>query len=86
MLAHGRLWRVPATSGDHRVAYNLAHEPLLVACDSDYCRQSLPARCVYTMASFDSDRFIIEVESRPAIWDTRSDTYGNKLARGKAWE
>lgn len=38
------------------------------------------------MASFDTDRFIIEVEQRPAIWDSRCNEYSNKLSRGKAWE
>lgn len=38
------------------------------------------------MGSFDADRFIVEVEQRPAIWDSRCDEYSNKLSRGRAWE
>ncbi|XP_063218697.1 uncharacterized protein LOC134528960 [Bacillus rossius redtenbacheri] len=36
--------------------------------------------------AFDCDRFIIEIESRPAIWDSRCDEYANKCKKGKAWE
>ncbi|XP_066141923.1 uncharacterized protein [Euwallacea fornicatus] len=36
--------------------------------------------------NFDPDRFLIEIEHRPAIWDSRSTEYSNKLLRGRAWE
>lgn len=32
------------------------------------------------------EEFIDEVESRPAIWDSRSDKYSNKIEKKKAWE
>ncbi|KAL1130498.1 hypothetical protein AAG570_011746 [Ranatra chinensis] len=47
---------------------------------------ALPAKVSVPGMSFDSDRFITEVELRPAIWDSRSEAYSNKQARGKAWE
>lgn len=36
--------------------------------------------------SFDSERFLIEIQNRPTIWDSRSKEYSNKILRGKAWE
>ncbi|XP_076043345.1 uncharacterized protein LOC143026586 isoform X2 [Oratosquilla oratoria] len=40
------------------------------------------------MASFgfDTERFIIEIEDRPAIWDVRLKEYSNKILKAKAWE
>ncbi|XP_064081736.1 uncharacterized protein LOC135198162 [Macrobrachium nipponense] len=40
------------------------------------------------MASFgfDTDRFIIEIQDRPAIWDVRLKEYSNKILKAKAWE
>ncbi|XP_068239900.1 uncharacterized protein [Palaemon carinicauda] len=38
------------------------------------------------MASLDIDRFIIETEDRPAIWDVRCNEYSNKIVKAKAWE
>ena len=37
------------------------------------------------MATLDIDRFIIEIEDRPAIWDTWCNDYSNKISKGKAW-
>ncbi|XP_023954581.2 uncharacterized protein LOC112058121 [Bicyclus anynana] len=34
----------------------------------------------------DIDLFISEIKSRPAIWDTKSDSYSNRGERVKAWE
>lgn len=31
------------------------------------------------------EEFIDEVESRPTIWDSRSDKYSNKIEKKKAW-
>ncbi|XP_063612967.1 uncharacterized protein LOC134786343 [Penaeus indicus] len=40
------------------------------------------------MASFgfDTERFIIEIEDRPAIWDVHLKEYSNKILKAKAWE
>ena len=38
------------------------------------------------MTTLDIDRFIIEIEDRPAIWDLRCDDYSSKIAKAKAWE
>ena len=38
------------------------------------------------MTTLDIDRFIIEIEDRPAIWDVRCNDYSNKIAKAKAWE
>lgn len=38
------------------------------------------------MESFDTDAFIAEIQSEPAIWDYQSDKYSNRLEKTKAWE
>lgn len=38
------------------------------------------------MNRLDVDRFIIDIEDRPAIWDVRCKNYSNKIAKAKAWE
>ncbi|XP_076034842.1 uncharacterized protein LOC143021317 [Oratosquilla oratoria] len=38
------------------------------------------------MHTLDIDRFIVELEDRPAIWDVRCNDYSNKIAKAKAWE
>lgn len=38
------------------------------------------------MESFDTDAFIVEIQSEPAIWDYQSDKYSNRLEKTKAWE
>lgn len=38
------------------------------------------------MSDFDTDRFIIEVECRPALWDQERNEYSNKHLKFKAWE
>ena len=35
---------------------------------------------------FDTEKFIIEVELRPAIWDVQSKLYANKIEKVKAWD
>ena len=35
---------------------------------------------------FDTEKFICEIELRPAIWDVRSKSYSNKTEKTKAWE
>ena len=37
------------------------------------------------MNTLDVDRFIIEIEDRPASWDVRCNNYSNKIAKAKAW-
>lgn len=37
-------------------------------------------------SSIDTDRFIIEIESRPAIWNKFSDDYSNRDVKKKSWE
>lgn len=34
----------------------------------------------------DIEIFISEIQSRPAIWDTKSDSYSNRGEKVKAWE
>ncbi|KAL4714236.1 hypothetical protein ACJJTC_009588 [Scirpophaga incertulas] len=34
----------------------------------------------------DMELFILEIQSRPAIWDLKSDSYNNKGEKVKAWE
>ncbi|KPJ06467.1 hypothetical protein RR48_14206 [Papilio machaon] len=36
--------------------------------------------------TFDTERFITEIENRPAIWDTSSDEYSNRHLKKKSWE
>jgi hypothetical protein len=38
------------------------------------------------MDGFDTERFISEIESRPAIWNTESREYSNTNKKSKAWE
>lgn len=35
---------------------------------------------------FDTEKFIIEIQNRPAIWNTKSAEYSDKNLRSKAWE
>ena len=37
-------------------------------------------------AMFDTQKFICEIELRPAIWDIRSKSYSNRTEKTKAWE
>ncbi|XP_005108692.1 uncharacterized protein LOC101863378 [Aplysia californica] len=37
------------------------------------------------MTSFDTDRFIIEIQRRPALWDSRCADYGSRMIKAKAW-
>ena len=34
----------------------------------------------------DMDRFILEIQERPALWDVNSSDYSNKLMKNSAWE
>lgn len=36
--------------------------------------------------SFDTDKFILEIQSRKAIWDLQSDDYSNRDLKKKQWE
>ena len=36
-------------------------------------------------SNFDTQRFIIEIEKRPAIWDERLKDYSDKISKAKAW-
>lgn len=38
------------------------------------------------MSDFDTDRFIVEVECRPVLWDQECKDYSNKHLKFKAWE
>ncbi|MPC69254.1 hypothetical protein E2C01_063471 [Portunus trituberculatus] len=38
------------------------------------------------MSTLHIDRFIIETEDRPAIWDVRCNEYTDSIAKVKAWE
>lgn len=38
------------------------------------------------MEPFDTDSFIAEIQTEPAIWDYKSDSYSNRIAKAKAWE
>lgn len=38
------------------------------------------------MSEFDTDRFILEVEARPALWDFESPEYSNKHLKTQAWD
>ncbi|XP_047021229.1 uncharacterized protein LOC124638988 [Helicoverpa zea] len=35
---------------------------------------------------FDTEKFIVEIQNRPAIWNTKSAEYSDKNLRSKAWE
>ncbi|XP_026330373.1 uncharacterized protein LOC113237883, partial [Hyposmocoma kahamanoa] len=35
---------------------------------------------------FDTERFIIDIQNRPAIWNTKSAEYSDRNLRSKAWE
>lgn len=37
------------------------------------------------MSEFDTDRFILEVEARPALLDFESPEYSNKHLKAQAW-
>lgn len=36
--------------------------------------------------NFDTEKFIIEIQNRPAIWNTKSAEYSDRNLRQKAWE
>lgn len=36
--------------------------------------------------AFDTDKFILEIQSRKAIWDLSSDEYSNRDLKKKQWE
>lgn len=36
--------------------------------------------------NFDTEKFIIEIQDRPAIWNTKSTEYSDRNLRQKAWE
>ncbi|XP_050360831.1 uncharacterized protein LOC126780402 [Nymphalis io] len=36
--------------------------------------------------NFDTEKFIIEIQNRPAIWNTKSTEYSERNLRQKAWE
>jgi hypothetical protein len=38
------------------------------------------------MDGFDTEKFISETESRPAIWNTECREYANKNEKAKTWE
>lgn len=38
------------------------------------------------MSEFDTNRFILEVEARPALWDFESPEYSNKHLKTQAWD
>lgn len=35
---------------------------------------------------FDTEKLIIEIQNRPAIWNTKSAEYSDRNLRSKAWE
>ena len=35
--------------------------------------------------TFDSEKFICEIEKRPAIYDVTSKNYSNRLIKAKCW-
>lgn len=35
---------------------------------------------------FDTEAFIFEVQSRPALWDATNEDYNNRLVRQRRWE
>lgn len=38
------------------------------------------------MENFDTERFIIEIQSRPSIWDSSSSDYSDRDLKKKCWE
>lgn len=34
---------------------------------------------------FDVEKFILEVESRPSIWDVTSDEYSDRIKKKECW-
>lgn len=38
------------------------------------------------MAAFDTERFIVEIENRPSLWNISSDDYSNRDLKKKCWE
>lgn len=38
------------------------------------------------MEPFDTDSFIAEIQSAPAIWNYKSDCYSNRTEKARAWE
>ncbi|XP_075216123.1 uncharacterized protein LOC142321707 [Lycorma delicatula] len=38
------------------------------------------------MEPFDTDRFILEIQEQPIIWDYRNDAYSNKIEKVRAWD
>jgi hypothetical protein len=41
---------------------------------------------LHTMDNFDTERFIIEIQSRPSIWDNNSSDYSDRDLKKKCWE
>lgn len=42
---------------------------------------------MFTMDNhFDSEKFIIEIENRPAIWNSACSEYSNRDVKRKCWE
>jgi hypothetical protein len=37
------------------------------------------------MSEFDTEQFIVEVQRRPALWDSSTDDYSNRVIRKKSW-
>lgn len=35
---------------------------------------------------FDTEKFIIEIQGRPSIWNTKSSQYSDRNAKQKDWE
>jgi hypothetical protein len=35
---------------------------------------------------FDTEKFILDIKQRPALWDLSSDDYSNKNLKKKMWE
>lgn len=45
--------------------------------------------CVYVIRltmEFDTKKFIMEIQTRPAIWNTKLPEYSDKILRQRAWE
>ena len=38
------------------------------------------------MDAFDTERFIVEIENRPALWATSSVQYSNRNLKKRCWE
>jgi hypothetical protein len=38
------------------------------------------------MESINTEKFISEIEAQPALWNTASEQYSNKISKRNAWE